>query len=852
MNFALKPICRAWVPCLGGLLAVATSIPAFGADEPVRIEPRVEVTGTAIRRIDTETPSPVQVVTRKDIERSGATTIQELLRSLPIVDYSDFNETVGGQYPGQSGVSSIALRGQYNDATLVLLNGHRLPRNAMAKSSGAGNAVDINMLPLSAIDRVEILKDGASAVYGADAVGGVVNFITRKDYMGAEGHGGYGVSARSDGGETSAGFSAGFGDYDADRYNLIFALDHFKREPIYATQRDISHTADFSRFGGTDARSYFSPSGNILDNVNYLPTGQTVRPCPAADTTAEACRYNYNANPATVYNGANRTQLLLSGAYKVSDAVRLSSELLYAHSSNHFMMQPVGDYYQLADGTWYTGRFVQGGPRQQESEASLLNLVLGFDGRAGAYDWGVSYGYGESRAVTRERNSFLTSTLELAVENGSIDPTVSTNDPAVVDALKVAPERHGLYAMQTLDAKVSGPVFQLPGGAARFALGVSAMTEKRVYTPDAALIAGDVAGAPAQYAADARRTLSSLFGELNLPLRKDLEVQAALHFDHYSTATKLSPKFAVAYKPTRGLLLRGSYAQSFRLPGLEELYGGNDQGVSTIGSSDPTQISAIEQQWCAQQHLADCNLDVTAIYGANPNLKPERARSLSFGLVAEPNKYVSVGLDGWLIRVTDKIGQKTLDAALADGDWYFKDGGYVVNQLSFNVASQSTTGIDLDAQFKLPLGGGNLVLREYLTRYVSQRNQAHPGDEWRSVIGIYGSPRWRNYVSLNLEQPDWELGLAMRSTGGFSDSDQPLPHPEGTREVGVYEEVDLTASYSGIKSLRLTGGIKNLLDHMPPFSEQNAKDGTYSQMGFAEIYSARGRFYYLNFGYTFR
>src|SRR5687768_16273349 len=190
MTPKIRKLSLALAQVLGGGLAVTVAATAVHAQQPQRVE-KIEVTGSNIKRVDSEGPAPVEIITRQQIERTGATNTNELLRSIATIDIFDQGETASNS-PAGSGTATIRLRGFSESNTLVLLNGKRLPINALYDSSGAGAAVDINMIPLSAIVRVEILKDGGSAIYGADAVAGVVNFITKRDWTGAEARIGYG------------------------------------------------------------------------------------------------------------------------------------------------------------------------------------------------------------------------------------------------------------------------------------------------------------------------------------------------------------------------------------------------------------------------------------------------------------------------------------------------------------------------------------------------------------------------------------------------------------------------------------------------------------------------------------
>ena len=248
---------------LGGLTGLAQAQQADAPPPNTQLE-RVEVVGSAIKRTNAEGVSPVEVLSRKQIERTGATSVNELLRSIPSIDIFDQGELASNS-PSGSGTAAIGMRGLSSSQVLILLNGRRLPVNALYDSSGAGAAFDINSLPIGAIEQIQILKDGGSALYGADAVAGVINFITKTDYQGIEVGGSWGRSSRGDGTEKRAGLSAGFGDLSSDRYNVLFGLDIMKRDPILRSDRSLSSSVDFRRFGSSDARSSFSPTGNVIN-----------------------------------------------------------------------------------------------------------------------------------------------------------------------------------------------------------------------------------------------------------------------------------------------------------------------------------------------------------------------------------------------------------------------------------------------------------------------------------------------------------------------------------------------------------------------------------------------------------
>ena len=217
-------------------LAVALTVGSLvSASVLAQTAQRVEITGSSIKRADSETALPISVITRADIDRTGATTAQDLVGMIPSV----FGGLVVASNVGSTGnASSAGMRGLDAKYTLVLLNGRRVANYAFGNSP-----VDLNSIPLSAIDRVEVLRDGASAIYGADAVAGVINFITRKDYEGVE-VSGYANKVQQGGGETrSANITGGFGNLATQGFNLLISANTESTDALHAKDRSFANTA---------------------------------------------------------------------------------------------------------------------------------------------------------------------------------------------------------------------------------------------------------------------------------------------------------------------------------------------------------------------------------------------------------------------------------------------------------------------------------------------------------------------------------------------------------------------------------------------------------------------------------
>ncbi|HEU4622466.1 MAG TPA: TonB-dependent receptor [Burkholderiaceae bacterium] len=825
-----------------GTLALS---PAVIAQQTPQTLERVEVTGSAIKRSEAEGPAPLEIITRQEIQRTGATTLNELMRSIPSLDILDQGELVSNS-PIGSGTASFRMRGLDDTNLLVLLNGRRLPTNALYDSTGAGASVDVNMIPLAAIERVEILKDGGSAIYGADAVAGVINIITRRDFRGGDVYANYGISSRGDGEEKRTGAVFGFGDLDQDRYNLMVTVDYFKRDPIYRKDRNLSKSADYRRFpGGLDARSPFAPEGNYVDTSTFELTGASVQPCPP-ERYNEFCRFDFNASVLTAYNGADHLSTMAFGSL-LAGGVKMSGELFFSQAENTFESHPVPDFFAVPSGTGFiAGRFMQGGPRETERDSRLFSTALAAEGNVAAYEWKLELGHAESRVTNNDRNYYDERLWRPATLNGSIDPTVNTNDPAFVESLKIRPTRKGKSDVEYVNTLLRGEAFNLPAGPMGFATGIQYRKQTLRDTPDPLSQQDLVVGSIQQAAVSAAEEVWSAFGELNVPVLRNVEAQLALRHDRYSDYDATSPKVAAKWNVVPELSVRASYAESFRSPALKQRFGAREQGAATI----------TEREQCDQLGIAPsspCNVAAFQITGANPNLKPEKAKTYNLGLVFQPFARLSGALDFWWIYKKDDISTLTIPAAIENG---FvgrdpNDGRYLIFTNLQNVAERAVRGVDFDVQYRQPSSLGIFTLRNAIT-YTDSNRTREAGQNWTEFANTYAQPMYRNVFRVTYERGAWSGQTQARTTGGFWDTDQPHPVATGTRKVGSFTEVDLSVRYAGMRNWRIEGGVLNMFDKEPPFSLTNALDNQYSQLGFAELYTNRGRFFYVNVGYRFQ
>lgn len=657
------------------------------APPPVAVAPEqprndVIVTGSNIRGLR-DGPSPVQVIDRAAIERDGFGTVAEAMAALPQnfggtgtedtvltnTDVSVLNIGLG---------SSANLRGLGSDATLTLLNGRRLPG-----SGGKGDFTDLSLIPLAAVERVEILTDGASAIYGADAVGGVVNIILRRSMEGGKTRLRVGTSTQGGGTEIQAAHVQGFSWAGG---NLIAAYEFQRRDSLATADRDFTATADLRARGGDDFRSFFSNPGTI---VGLSPATGALVPRFAIPTGTNGTgltpgHFLPGANLQTLYEGADllprqtRHNAYLAVRQEVAPGIEFNVQGRYGHrrfayasapsstvitvtAANPFFVSPDGAASSLI-AYWFgddLGPIYNRGTVEAWSAAAGLNANLG---RRWALD--LYAGHAEERlrqgSFNLVQNSFLAEAVGAAPDaagtpfspsrDGYFNPygDGAVNLPAVLDFIDDGYLRQNTDSTITsLDAKADGPLVTLPGGAARLAIGASWRRESFTYFGET-FVAGLIP-APILPVGGSRAMLAA-YGELVVPLfgpgnaRPGLErlelVGAVRHerYDDFGSAT--SPKLGIVWEPVGGLRLRASYGTSFRTPALREL--NQPVGISSGQLRDANNVAR----------------SVLLLTGGNPDLKPERARSYTAGVQLAPITLPGfrAELNFYRIRFANRIG----------------------------------------------------------------------------------------------------------------------------------------------------------------------------------------------------
>lgn len=709
----------------GSSLAVAA---APGLAQQAQQLERVEVTGSNIKRVDAESANPIQIISREEIRRTGANSIRELINALPAATSTSLSD-ISGSNSFASGASSASLRNLGKQSTLILLNFRRVSPYALADYNEVFTNLDA--LPLEAVERVEILRSGASAIYGSDAVAGVINIITRRDYRGLQIGGSHEQSLTSPGKfkQSTASITGGIGDFSKDRFNVLANLEVFKRDNvIWRDVLDKMNPVTKRRIPQTLVAQYstFSYPGNLVGG------GGAIAGCPSELVISGLCRYDryerFEAMPA-----ADRVNLLVSARLNISPTMEGFAEALWSKTETTYIspFQPYGP--AVGTTTWgdpttnaartfvpfglpathplnTTGAYINDfryrftdAPAEASADSDNYRLLFGLRGIAGKWDWETALAFLGAKTKDRQRGNFSDSGFKEVIGDYTA-PTLpadffnkpggyrigQSNTAEVLDRLFPSFGTDAKTSQTALDGKISGEIAQWAAGPVTMATGFDLRREKFTITPTSHLLTGDIVGF-GNSQTNAARTFGAVFAEFNLPLTKTLEAQVAARLDKFpGFDAQLSPKVALRYQPTPALLLRGGIESGFRAPNLTESAQSTKFAFSN-GVVDPkrcaqaqnyatdlrTQAAGLpasdpnQQLLLAHADIAEqneCSAGVANIAANNPNLKPEVSRSLSLGFVVEPTKGVNFSLDYWNIKRRDEIGIKTTQELLAAED----------------------------------------------------------------------------------------------------------------------------------------------------------------------------------------
>jgi len=864
--------------------------------EPQRVE-KIEVTGSSIKRIDQETAAPVLIITRETIERSGQSTVSEVLRSITANNGGAFDEKFTNSFaPGTSGVS---LRGLGQNTTLVLINGRRVANYAFAQNI-SDTFVDLNSIPLGAVERIEVLKDGASAIYGSDAIAGVINVILRRDFKGVELQATYGATVPyNDANELRLSMAGGTGDIAKDRYNALFTLDYFKRDPRFLRDRDYSRTADHSAQGGADFRS---PTGSPGTYLFYGYTAPGEKPpgintyslpfasCNPADIIRDyygqsgngddVCGFNFNNFIADIIK-TERVGATARVNWQLWPSVALFAEAGYSRVDSQTLAAPTPGSFALPVGhnsnpysvpVRISYRFLDVGPRTNDIKSDNLRLVFGAKGETAGWDWETAANIGRNTVENVGTNFIDAEAVSSLVSRGVynfVNP--AANSAELVDSLRIRTNRKGKSDLRVFDAKASREIATLPAGPLAIAVGGEFRNEKMSDVPDIYTLQGRVVSSGGTSSSGKRDAFAGNF-EFSIPALKTLELQLAGRYDHYDGfGGKFSPKAAFRFTPNSQLLLRGSYTEGFRAPSLAELFVGDTTSFPQFVDGPRCNAYRAARQAGnateAEEATACRGAQYQAVSKGNPALKAETSRSYFLGGVFEPNKQWSVGLDWFLIQHSNKISQPTIAYQLANAAAFpgtvvrnaasardievgapgrlrgsGADNAVGLFQSYYNLGSQEAQGFDAELRWKTSLGDyGRMAVESSSTYYQRIALSVGPGQPLVNQAGTYRYPRFLSSLRTTWDRGPWELGINGNYTHHYYQQNR-----YSSNYVKSFTTVDVVAAYSGFRNTKLTLGVRNLADSKPPFSDDETEGYDFA------THDSRGRFVYATIKYTWK
>lgn len=879
--------------CTGVLLMLGAGMALGQAEE------RVEITGSAIKRIAAEGALPVQVIRRADIERTGATSVVELMQNLAVVQGGIVEgDAIGG---GGGGAAEVSIHNQGGDRTLVLLNGRRLVGEA-------GGAVDLNLIPLSAIERVEVLTDGASAIYGSDAVAGVVNFITRQNTT--EG----GVELRASvpqekgGKEYNFGISKGFGNLDTDGFNVLLSGSFDKRDSLSANQREFSKTGIMNfRYDGRNM-GFFNGSARTIPGNVWVPNVGLVNiyevdngVCPPLHSSFFGeCYFDYAAT-VMGYPSRQRASVMANSSFRLGADHTLKLDAYFTRTETETRIAsvpgelsidpngPLGSYltavgYDPADGpaTVYYRAMDLGG-RDATYKRNSFGVWLGSEGRFGEWDYNAAVGTQQTELKEFNKGYPLGIAFNDLMNGGLWNPFLlpgQQSQAALAAAAGIMTD--GFYdsersRLHTLEFKASRALFNLPGGAAALALGVS-YNEDQVST-DPSAVARGVAGANgndsrfgdagAAVAYSATRKAYGVFSEFVAPVSKSLELSAAARYDDYrSIDSAVTGKLGFRFQPTSSILLRGSVGTGFRAPTLRQLYRPL-QAFGVTGNPFPctAEMQAIATSLGAVCRPGNTQYDVRT--GGVPTIKPEKSRQATIGLRFEPTPALSLGADLWWIAVKDTFGSVDETEAFGNAATYpelwttYTDPVTSVRYLAYNASTINlgksyATGVDVDVIGRADTAVGRLTSALRATYVIRDKAQLLVGGPYYSTVGDHHPSigavtfRWKANWANTLQVGSWTHTATINYQSGYKDFPGWVDFYDDAGnwtgddmnfrlDVKPYYTLDWQTAYAFSKAVTFTVGVKNVFDKDPPLT---LRTGGAHMLGFDyRYYNPLGRTY---------
>ncbi|MCU7996224.1 TonB-dependent receptor [Shewanella glacialipiscicola] len=851
---------------------------SFAAEENAKVE-RIEVTGSRIKQVDMETISPVTVINAADIAMTGEKTVADVLNNSAINSFGSWRG-ISGYGSGASSTSDVNLRGLGSSATLVLLDGRRMP----GTSSSSGSVADTSSIPMAIVERIEILRDGASAVYGSDAVAGVINIITKKEFQGMQFD--YSTEQPSVEGGDANRLSIATG-YNTDKGNITLTYEYYDTKAVM--DRDIWRVND--------------PSYNSLSGFSSVPNGKAASGwvsnadlCQQTENTSMddvsgRCLYN-PGNVTKLFGDQTRNSVLSNFNYEITEDIkfrgRASASL--AETESRYAGTPVSTNYPTLsadnqfnpigeDMTLYM-RGAQLGERDTLTETNNFDILAGFMGLidfGNGIDWELNAQHAASTTNSFNYNLLNDDIIQQEIDSEQYDIFNTSGmsyeqwNQQMTDLYRKAAHTgvyQGKFESTQFDGLASTLLMEEGDFSVAMVGGLEYEMIKFKQTSDPESAAGIISGGSGGDDVDATRDRSAAYLEFQVGLPANVEFSAAVRYERYeqegaltgpqgavvnsSTFDAVVPKFGLSWRPVDTLLLRASYGDSFRAPNMSEMF--SSQSLSFEKS--------VDSLWCNQSGNVDaiyCNTNNQhkTWYGGNPDLEAEEGNSLTLGGVWNVSDAWNLELSYYSITYDNKIESIDVDDILRDE---IKSGSspYVTRgpdgKIEYieagvrNLATVETSGIDFVTAYNFETGFGDFNFKLDLTHVLDFKKQDNADAEMIDYAGLTDTPDWRGNFATSWKYDDFSAAwtvvyIGSQSAGYYNE----LEETDRYVDYSSYFKHNIQLAYSHAYNGSITVGVNNVFDAETPHS-YNYADYRDVNVG---LYDVLGRTYYLRLNQKF-
>jgi len=844
----------------------------------------VVIIGSYIKSSRSDAASPVDVIDNDFIRRSGAFTLAELTAKLSVNSGSE-NQADSFTSGELHGTSNVNLRGLGLNSTLVLINGRRQTIAAVRANDGSV-FVDTSSIPVAALDRIEILKEGATSTYGSDAVAGVINYILRKDFDGLEISGGYQTTAHDSQDTTEASFLWGFA---GDKTGAMISGAILRQDPLSAGDRSNLVDNAISTLG----RSFLLLGPDVVADGDYAGSyalGENVPDPNCAENggvlipQASGARCGFWYGPRfNIVNEEERNQIYGNISHQFSNTFKLSAELGYTdHKVVDNPQSP--SFPNLAFPTILPGQAGSpfgvpvvwlgrplgsdfpspDAPRENDTWRAVFELDGAFNDN---WTWNGAITYSKNDRVITQPDT-IKSRLEdglAGVGGPSGDETFnvfesSANSPEMIAYMSVDTRLHRAADLTVLDFVATGDLFELGAGAVGFAAGLQYRDEgyseerSEIYTQSidpgtGEIIPVDLIFLGGGLPVDVDRQSQALLAEMRLPLTDSLDVKLAARYENLDTDQSLDPKLAIRWQATDSLVLRGSVSTAFREPSLPQFYA---RETSLQGLQDFNPDGSPKGGVVFVRVNAKGNLD----------LVPEESTNYNVGAIWSPTDSFDARLDYWRIEYEDVITVENAQGKLQDdlnGDDIIRVAGdnsqlAGVNVDYVNTAFVDTDGLDLNANFiYLTNSMGDFGVRLSATHFLSYEIPTASGGT-RDAVGMFNHDNFARSLPETKANLSFDWSMDSHSAAVFATyvdsykTTRTIP-PGSSQKIDNWITVDLQYAYNldlSASQAVLTMGVKNAFDEAPPVV-YDAANLSYDP----KHHDPRGRLYYLKARYQF-